>query len=159
TFGCAYLAFACLQVLRFGRSAGAHEVSPVPVTVLMPLCGHEPDLYGRLRALAEQDYGAPVQILCAIHDANDPAVAALKKIAADMPKPDIEWRADASVHGRNLKMSNLMNAIGRARHDVLVMIDSDIMVGRDPLARVVAELQQPKVGAVPCLYYGIAGGG
>jgi ceramide glucosyltransferase len=156
--GCVYLAVACATVLRFGRGQEAAATRPVPVTVLMPLCGHEPDLYHRLRALCEQDYAAPVQILCAIHDPDDPAIAEVKKVAADLPQAAIEWSADPQLHGRNMKMSNLLNVIGRARHDVLVMIDSDIMVGRDHLARVVGELQRRNVGAVTCLYYGIANG-
>jgi ceramide glucosyltransferase len=160
TFGCLYLAFACVGVLRFGRPQATGPVlSPVPVTVLMPLCGHEPDLYDRLRALCEQDYAAPVQVLCAIHDAKDPAIAVVEKVAADLPNANIEWQIDPRLHGSNLKMSNLVNALDRVRHDVLVMIDSDIQVGRDYLARVVAELQQPNVGAVTCLYYGLASGG
>jgi len=56
-------------------------------------------------------------------------------------------------------MSNLMNVVARARHDVLVMIDDDIVVGPGYLTQVVGELQRPDVGAVTCLYYGIANGG
>ncbi len=41
-----------------------------------------------------------------------------------------------------------------ARHDVLVVSDSDIAVGPDYLARVVAALALPGVGAVTCLYHG-----
>ncbi len=158
TFGCLYTALACVCVLRFGGTrAEPAAAAAVPVTVLLPLCGHEPGLEARLRALAEQDYGAPVQILCAIHDAGDPAIAAVQKIAAELPDADIEWQADQRLHGRNLKMSNLMNVLGRARHYVLVMIDSDIVVGRDHLARVVGELQHSKAGAITCLYTGLAG--
>jgi len=157
--GCLYTVIACIRALSFGRDRGPRQASPVPVTVLMPLCGHEPDLYGRLRALCEQDYAAPVQILCAIHDPEDPAIAAVEKVAADLPDATIEWQVDPGMHGRNLKMSNLMNVVGRVRHDVLVMIDSDIVVSRDYLSHVVGELQQPDVGAVTCLYYGIASGG
>jgi ceramide glucosyltransferase len=159
TFGCLYTAFACAAALRFAPSDRATPVATAPVSVLVPLCGHEPDLYARLRALCEQDYAAPVQILCAIHEADDPAVAVVKQIAADMPNAVVEWQTDPEVHGRNLKMSNLMNVVARARHDVIVMIDSDIMVGHDHLSCVVSELQQPGVGAVTCLYYGIAAGG
>jgi ceramide glucosyltransferase len=161
SFGCLYMVIACVTVLRFGRSKapGGGVAAPLPATVLLPLCGNEPGLYDRLRALCEQDYGAPVQVLCAIHDANDPSLAVVKQVAADVPGAAIEWHVDPRLHGRNLKISNLMNAIGRARHDVLVMIDSDIMVGRDHLARVIAELQRPNVGAVTCLYYGVANGG
>src|SRR5579885_1867782 len=155
--GSIYLAVACISVLRFGRKRVA-TAAPVPVTILVPLCGHEPGLYGRLRALCEQAYAAPVQILCALQDAGDPALAEVKKLAADLPKANIEWHVDSRLHGRNMKMSNLANAIGRVRHDVLVMIDSDIVVPPDHLARVVGELQEPNVGAVTCPYYGIAEG-
>src|SRR5512135_1555981 len=154
------MAVAWVRVLRFGRAqaAGVRQ-APMPVTVLVPLCGDEPNLYDRLRALAEQDYAAPVQVLCAIHDAKDPSIAVVEKVAADLPQANIEWQVDPRLHGRNLKMSNLVNALDRVRHDVLVMIDSDILVGRNHLAHVVGELQRPNVGAVTCLYYGLASGG
>ncbi len=160
TFGCLYTVFACAAVLRFGRSgAAAPAAAPVPVTVLMPLCGHEPGLEARLRALAAQDYGAPVQILCALHAADDPAAAVVEKVTADLPQADLAWQADPRLHGRNLKMSNLINVLPRARHDVLVMIDSDILIAPNHLARMVGELQRTKAGAVTCLYTGIAHGG
>lgn len=160
--GCLYTAAAAVMTLRFGRkeALGPEKTQPAPpVTILMPLCGDEPGLYARLRALCEQDYPAPVQIMCAVHDANDPAIAAVARVAADMPRADIAWQIDSRLHGRNLKMSNLMNAVGHARHDVLVMIDSDIIVSSNHLSRVVEELHRPNVGAVTCLYTGVASGG
>jgi ceramide glucosyltransferase len=42
---------------------------------------------------------------------------------------------------------------------MLVLIDSDILVGPGHLSGVVAELQRPGVGAVTCLFYGIDHGG
>src|SRR5262249_42092858 len=59
--------------------------------------------------------------------------------------------------GTNRKVSNLINMVSLARHDVLVVADSDIEVGPDYLGNVVAALQRPGVGAVTCLYHGIAG--
>jgi ceramide glucosyltransferase len=161
SFGSLYVAVAAVLTLRFGRdweTAPAGQPPP-PVTVLIPLCGGEPGLYSRLRTLCEQDYAAPVQLLCAIQDPEDPAIAVVEKLAADFPQAAVEWQVDPGLHGRNRKMSNLINVIGRARHDVFVMIDSDIEVGRDHLTRVVGELQKPGVGAVTCLYTGVAGHG
>lgn len=161
SFGIVYMLVAAVLTLRFGRDTGALEEQkpPPPVTVLTPLCGNEPGLYSRLRGFCGQDYGAPVQLLCAIHDPEDPAIAVVEKLAADFPQADVQWHIDPALHGRNRKMSNMINAAGRARHDVLIMIDSDIEVGRDHLSRVVAELQQPHVGAVTCLYKGVPGRG
>ena len=45
----------------------------------------------------------------------------------------------------------------RARHDVLVLSDSDIVVGPDYLRTLAALLSAPGVGAVTCLYHGIGG--
>jgi ceramide glucosyltransferase len=41
-----------------------------------------------------------------------------------------------------------------ARHDILILSDSDIAVDPDYLARVLSALDQPNVGAVTCLYRG-----
>jgi ceramide glucosyltransferase len=54
---------------------------------------------------------------------------------------------------------NLINMTPLVRNDVIVLSDSDIEVESTYLADVVAELQKPGVGAVTCLYHGIAGEG
>ncbi|MGH7095333.1 MAG: bacteriohopanetetrol glucosamine biosynthesis glycosyltransferase HpnI [Stellaceae bacterium] len=127
--------------------------------MLMTLSGDEPELENRLRALCTQNYSAPVQVLCGVHDTADPAAAVARKVAADLPPGSILLHVDPRLHGRNLKMSNLINMLDHAHHDVFVMLDSDIDVGADYLSEVVGELQKPGVGAVTCLYYGIAKGG
>ena len=43
-----------------------------------------------------------------------------------------------------------------AKHDLIVIADSDMRVGKDYLAAVVAEFNDPGVGAVTCLYSGTA---
>jgi ceramide glucosyltransferase len=158
-FGCLYTVYAAVFALRFGRDdrGDAKPHPPVPVTILVPLCGHEPGLDLRLRALATQDYAAPVQVLCGVRDAADPAAAVVDRLAAELPA--IALHADPRLHGRNLKISNLMNMIAQARHDTFAMLDSDIAVGPDYLTRVVGALQKPGVGAVTCFYTGVAKGG
>ncbi|HEY5347366.1 MAG TPA: bacteriohopanetetrol glucosamine biosynthesis glycosyltransferase HpnI, partial [Rhizomicrobium sp.] len=64
--------------------------------------------------------------------------------------------ADESVHGSNAKVSNLINLMAAARHDVLVLSDADIGVSPDWLNVVMAALQAPGVGLVTCLYTGAA---
>src|SRR5262249_60731626 len=61
--------------------------------------------------------------------------------------------------GQNGRVSNLTNMAPRPRHEVLVVADSAIQVGPNYLAEVVGELERPDVGAVTCLYHGIAGAG
>jgi hypothetical protein len=46
-----------------------------------------------------------------------------------------------------------------ARHDVLLISDSDIVVEPQLLSKVVSELQTPGVGGLSCAYFGVAAGG
>ncbi|MEJ2626633.1 MAG: bacteriohopanetetrol glucosamine biosynthesis glycosyltransferase HpnI [Pseudolabrys sp.] len=135
------------------------EAQPVPVTILVPLCGHEPGLEQRLTALCDQDYGAPLQVVCGISSPQDPAIAVVKRVIAARPDATIGLHVDPMVHGHNLKVSNLINMAEHARHHTLVLIDSDIEVGPGYLNDVIGELQRPGVGAVTCLYRGVAEGG
>jgi ceramide glucosyltransferase len=157
--GCAYTLVAAYLVFRF--RSGAHEVtsSAVPVSVLVPLCGDEPGLFRRLARHCEQRYQAPVQLLLGVRDAADPASATAQRLIAAYPHREIVLHVDPRVHGRNLKISNLMNMVPHARYDVLVILDSDIEVAPDYLAETIASLQKPNVGAVTCAYFGIADGG
>jgi len=159
TLGCAYLLFAGFLSSRFRARATRPQTKPVPVTILVPLCGHEPGLEQRLTALCDQRYGAPVQLVCGISSPEDPAIEAVKRVIAAHPGRTIDLHVDPLVHGHNLKVSNLINMAERARHETLVLIDSDIEVGPNYLNDVIGELQRPGVGAVTCLYRGVAVGG
>ena len=157
--GCAYLLFAGFLTFRLRARDDRPETNPVPVTILVPVCGHEPGLEQRLTALCDQDYDAPVQLICGISSPEDPAIPAVKRAIAARPDCSIDLHVDPAVHGRNLKVSNLINMAERARHETLVLIDSDIEVGPGYLTSVVGELQRPGVGAVTCLYHGVPVGG
>jgi ceramide glucosyltransferase len=156
--GCLYLLVASVAVLRFAKG-GQQPAAAVPLTILKPLHGAEPGLAQRLASFCLQDYGVPVQMVCAVADRADLAAAAVRQLALARPELPIELTIDARQHGANRKVSNLANALGCARHDVLVLADSDIEVEPWHLARVVAELQRPGVGAVTCLYHGVPAAG
>ena len=53
---------------------------------------------------------------------------------------------DATRHGRNGKVGNLINMFPAARHDVLVIADSDIHAPPDTLRDVAAALAGPAWG-------------
>jgi ceramide glucosyltransferase len=125
-----------------------------PVTVLKPLCGAEPGLYEHLRSFCRQDY-PEFQIVFGVRDPNDPACVVVKRLAAEFPALPIELVIDPRLHGNNLKISNLINMLPHARHDFLVMADSDAFVEGDYLATVTAPLLDPKVGLVTCIYRGM----
>ena len=156
--GCLYLVFVGFSVLRFRRGEPAGAPVPVPVSVLVPLCGSEPGLADRLRALHDQTYSGATEIICGTLDPNDPAIEVVRAVAAEHNDGRLACHVDSHVAGQNLKVANIANIAKHAKHEMLVLIDSDILVGPDYLAGVVAELQRPGVGAVTCLFYGIGEG-
>ena len=155
--GCGYLLAATVLIGRYARAQTPRTQSTTPtVTILKPLHGDDAGLYDNLMSFAEQRYAGAVQIVCGVADAHDPAVAVVERLRGALPTRNIELIIDAALHGANRKVSNLINMAPRIRHDVVILADSDIRVAPDYLTRVIAALQQPGVGAVTCLYHGVA---
>src|SRR5438132_5562034 len=158
--GCGYLLAATVLVGRFARTQTPRTPATTPtVTILKPLYGDDPGLFDNLLSFAEQRYAGAVQIVCGVADAHDPAVAVVERLRGAPATQDVELIVDATLHGANRKVGNLINMAPRIRHDVVILSDSDIRVAPDYLGRVIASLQQPRVGAVTCLYHGVAASG
>jgi ceramide glucosyltransferase len=124
-----------------------------PVTIFKPLCGAEPELYECLRSFCDQDYPR-FQVVFGVSDPDDPAIDVVAHLAREFPGVDMEIAVDRRQHGTSRKVSNLINMMPLARHDLLVISDSDVRVGRDYLARIVIPLADPAVGIVTCPYLG-----
>lgn len=153
-----YVALAIWTVVRHPISDSRRETYQPPLTILKPLCGVDPGLYENLRSFCEQDY--PVyQVILGVLDGDDPAIRVVERLIADLPQKDLTIVVDDRTIGTNLKVSNLANMLKWAKHDTLVIADSDMRVGRDYLAAVVAPLEDPRVAAVTCLYRGTPVGG
>jgi ceramide glucosyltransferase len=160
TIGCAYALIAAALTLRFGADTRQGDAGPQPsVTILKPLCGREPGLLARLLGFGHQHYDAPVQLVFGTQNRADPAIDVVERLRAVGSAADIDIAIDPVGHGTNRKVSNLINMAPLARHDVIVLSDSDIEVGPTYLRDVTTELAKPGVGAVTCLYHGIAGAG
>jgi len=152
--GAAYMALAAALVGRYRMGDAPGLAVFPPVTVLKPLYGPEPCLDENLAATLAQDYPGRVQTIFGVARGADPALAAVASARLCEPARAVDVVVDASRHGSNAKVGNLLNMAARARHGVIVMADSDMAVPPSHLSRVVAELQQPGVGAVTCLYRG-----
>jgi len=150
--GVAYMAVALAAVWRFGREQTIAPAAPPAVTLLKPVCGLDPELYENLASFCRQDYPAPVQLVIGAHRESDLAVAVARRLIADFPDSDITLVIDGSLPGTNFKICNLANMLPAAKHDVLVMSDSDMRVTPDYLSAVVGPLMQPEVGASTTLY-------
>ena len=128
------------------------------VSVLKPLHGEEPGLYENLCSFAEQDYPV-LQIVLGVNDAQDGALPAARALIRDLPTCDIVLVVDARAGGSNKKVANLENMLEVARHDVIVLADSDMRVDRNYLAAVTPPLRDQNTGVVTCLYKGVPTGG
>lgn len=142
---------------RQRRLGGSRPAPPPlqPVTVLKPLCGSEPGLDHSLRSFCEQDYAAGVQIVFGVQHPADPALAVLEGLKRDFPRLDLTVVVDPTRHGASAKVSNLINMMRAARHDWLVLADSDVRAPPGYLAAVAAPLADPAVGIVTCPYRGV----
>lgn len=152
--GALLLAWAVLLAARLGHRSGTAPTGAEPITLLKPLHGPEPQLAANLSSFLDQRYDMPVQMLLGVQRADDPAAGVARTLQARRPGDEVDLVVDPRVHGTNGKVSNLINMAASARHDVLVLSDSDMAVGPDYLAHVVATLARPGVGAVSCLYRG-----
>jgi ceramide glucosyltransferase len=155
----------CVYGLTSAWLGGRFAAKPAPrllegaarpsVTILKPLCGLEPNLYQNLETFCRQDYPGPVQVVFGVQNAADPAIGVVERLREAHPDLRIDLVIDARQHGSNRKVSNLINMAEHVAHAVIVLADSDMVVAPDYLERVVAELSQPGVTGVTCLYHGV----
>jgi ceramide glucosyltransferase len=142
----------------FGRPRRRPAVDGPAVTVLRPLKGLDPGLYENLLSLCRQRYPR-FQLVFGVADPRDPAAGLVKRLEREHPEIDIELVVDPRTYGSNYKISNLHNMLQRAKHEVIVLADSDIRVGPDYLGRLVAELEDRRNGLVTCIYRAVNAGG
>jgi ceramide glucosyltransferase len=157
--GCIYALFGAALLRRFAQRLPTPPASSPGLTLLKPLCGAESGLETSLASFCTQHYGGSVQLVFGVHEPDDPAGAAVMRLRERFPACDIELVANPAEHGSNRKISVLINILPKARHDIVVVSDSDIRVGPDYLQTVVAALSAPGVGLVTCLYRGIPAAG
>ncbi|HEX4266895.1 MAG TPA: bacteriohopanetetrol glucosamine biosynthesis glycosyltransferase HpnI, partial [Steroidobacteraceae bacterium] len=157
TIAAGYALLAVIAVLVWQMRRMPKESRPrlPPLTILKPLCGAEASLYENLRSFCEQDY-PEFQIVFGVLDPADAALSVVERLVAEFPSLPIDVVINSQLHGGNRKTSNLINLLAQARHDVLVMADSDARVGPDYLKTVSAPLLDREVGLVTCIFRGIA---
>jgi ceramide glucosyltransferase len=142
---------------RFNRQPRPQLAEWPPVSILKPLKGDEPLLEAALASFCTQSYPA-FQLVFGVQDRNDPAIAVVDRLRLLFPHLDIAMVIDETRHGGNGKIANLINMWPTAKHDIIVLADSDVHVTPHFLERIVAALNAPEVGAVTALYAGFASG-
>ncbi|UAJ72887.1 bacteriohopanetetrol glucosamine biosynthesis glycosyltransferase HpnI [Synechocystis sp. PCC 7339] len=128
------------------RSLPKQDFQP-GVSVLKPVRGLEKNLEVNLRTIAQQNYPAYEVIYC-VQDPEDPALAVVKKLQAELRPEKIIVAVDQVEQGANGKVNNLLGGLKQAKYDILVISDSDTHLRPDYLATIVSPLADPLVGCV-----------
>lgn len=111
-----------------------------PVTLLKPIKGAEEGLEENLRSFYAQDYAGPFEVVFATTDADDPAIAVARAVAAEFPRVPTRFVLSDPDFGLNPKVANLQGALRAARHDLVLQSDANVRARPDYLTRVVCEL-------------------
>lgn len=135
----------------FGRKTNPDPSSLPPVSIMVPLCGADFRAYENYASLCRQDY-PQFQLVFGVSDPADSSIGMIAKLKAGFPGTEIDLAISTEEIGENPKVSNLNNILSLARHDFLVLMDSDIRVGPDFLRTVISELIETGSGLVTCLY-------
>src|SRR5690349_8834993 len=147
----------CLSSVRSFRRESRKPLAAFtpPVSILKPLRGVDPQMYESFRSHCVQDY-PQYEIIFGVSDSDDPAVEAVHQLMREFPQCNIQLAICPDVLGANRKTSNLVQMLQFAKHDHILINDSDIYVTPDYLRRVMAPFSRPQVGMVTCPYRGIA---
>jgi ceramide glucosyltransferase len=127
-----------------------------PVSILKPLKGVDPEIWESFCSHCEQEY-PQFQLIFGVSDLGDPAIEVVRKLQTKYPNLPIELMVCDRVLGANIKVSNLVQMLPAARHELLLVNDSDIRVPADYLRKVITPLADASVGLVTCLYRAAAG--
>lgn len=145
--GALYMLVVAVVLRRFFARTAPAPTRNDSVTLLKPLYGPEPRLAENLATFLDQRHDGSVQMLCGVQRPDDPAIATVQAIGAELV-------LDATRHGASGKVANLINMAAHIKGDIVILSDSDIVVTPEYLSQILAALDRPGVGAVSCLYRG-----
>ncbi|HEX8825140.1 MAG TPA: ceramide glucosyltransferase [Archangium sp.] len=119
---------------------------PVGISLLKPLCGVDDDLEANLEAFAHLGY-PKYEVVLGVKDTRDPAYAVAKAAVARWPHL-MRLALQHGEPGLNPKVNQLITLAAVARHDILVISDSNTRVGPDYLEEIAHTFEDPNVGCV-----------
>src|SRR5689334_1362299 len=124
------------------------------ISVLKPVAGIDDGLEDNLRTFFKQDYPR-YEIVFGVQGEEDPALELVRRLMRE--HADVEARVVVHDGGRgiNPKVSNLRAMLTAARHDLMVVSDSNIRVGPSYLREMQKEMARPRVGLVTSLFAGV----
>lgn len=127
-----------------------------PVSILKPLHGLDEGLERNLRSFFEQDY-RDFEILFAAREDTDAGLALARRLAAEYAHVPARFFVTGEPPYPNAKVWSLEIMTREARHDLLLMADSDIRTTPEMLQTISAEFALNNVGVATCPYRAVPG--
>jgi ceramide glucosyltransferase len=127
-----HLASIAIAVFRCRlRTAPPGSLDAIPaVSVLRPVCGNENFLAETLASSFRLDHCDYEVIFCAARP-DDPAVPIVRQLIAANPQLEARLLVGDDGIGANPKLSNLVKGWDAARHEWIIMVDSNVMMKPD----------------------------
>jgi ceramide glucosyltransferase len=137
------------------RVAKTSDFAP-GISVLKPVKGTDARTYAAFVSHCNQVYAGEFELLFGVSSLDDAAVAEVARLRIEYPDVAIRLIECTLRLGTSGKVSNLMQMLGEARFDHIIINDSDILVSPRYLERVMAPLADAAVGLVTAPYIGRA---
>ena len=129
-----------------------------PVSILKPVRGLDHQAYENFASFCHVDY-PDYEILFAVADTDDPVIPVIENLKKNFPQQAIRLIVGVEQLGITLKTNSLVRLAQEAKHELLVINDSDVRVEEDYLRDVVASFADSKVGCVTAFFRGMTEGG
>jgi ceramide glucosyltransferase len=126
-----------------------------PLTLLKPVHGAEPGLEAHLETFFTQDYPAYEILFCA-RQPDDAGLETARRVSARHAEIPVKFLWTGEPPYINAKAASMELMETAASHEILVISDSDVRVTPDYLRAVALPFADEKVGAMCCLYRGVA---
>ena len=153
-----HVASIVIAILRFRRSTPGE--APLarkfpPVSLVRPLCGIDNYAADTLRSTFDLDYPR-CEILFCVASAKDPVVPLVAALITENPEAGAKLLVGDEKVSSNPKLNNVLKGWRAARHDWIVIADSNVLMPRDCIERLFASwradtglVASPPIGCRP----------
>lgn len=124
---CSAILFVVHLMVAFSlkRTAPVQIHDDVPVSILKPLKGVDEALEDNLRAILKQDH-LRFEVIFGSEDPSDPALLVARRLKKEHPQLSITIVSGCSSRGYNPKVRLLKSLLARAKHDWILVSDSNV---------------------------------
>ncbi|HTP50721.1 MAG TPA: ceramide glucosyltransferase [Anaeromyxobacteraceae bacterium] len=144
--GAALVAVQVWVLRRHARSPRQDPREFLGISILKPLCGKDEGLWENLEVFASLDYPL-YEVLLGVRDRTDPAWEVARAAVARWPSR-FRLVVQRGEPGLNPKVNQLITLERSARHELLVISDSNVRVRADYLREIAWHLEAEEVGLV-----------